>query len=128
MVKLEDATYDIMVIDEAWQMGWSDFMLCWQVSGRFVLIGDPGQIPPIVSIKVQRWETSPRAPHQPAPELILADERHHEHDVRAACLPATAARLGGSGSALLRLRVRCLGSAGRAVGQAREGQRAASRG
>lgn len=68
-----DDPFDILLVDEAWQMSWSDFMLCGQVSGRFVLIGDPGQIPPVVSIPVHRWETSPRAPHQPAPELILAD-------------------------------------------------------
>jgi hypothetical protein len=73
LIQLEDP-FDIMLIDEAWQMSWSDFMLCGQVTGRFALIGDPGQIPPIVPIPVQRWETSPRAPHQPAPELILADE------------------------------------------------------
>lgn len=66
-------TYDILFVDEAWQMSWSDFMLCGQLTDRFVLIGDPGQIPPVVPISVRRWETSPRAPHQPAPELILAD-------------------------------------------------------
>ena len=68
-----DDPFDLLLVDEAWQMSWSDFMLCGQVSARFVLIGDPGQIPPVVSIPVHRWETSPRAPHQPAPELILAD-------------------------------------------------------
>jgi hypothetical protein len=66
-------SFDILLIDEAWQMGWADFMLCGQVAPRFVLIGDPGQIPPVVSVPVQRWETSPRAPHQPAPQLILDD-------------------------------------------------------
>ena len=65
--------FDVLFVDEAWQMSWSDFMLCGQVSGRFVLIGDPGQIPPIVPIPVDRWETSPRAPHQAAPQLILDD-------------------------------------------------------
>ena len=64
---------DIMFIDEAWQMAWADFMLCAQVAPRFVLIGDPGQIPPVVRIHAHRWETSPRAPHHPAPEVILAD-------------------------------------------------------
>lgn len=54
-------------------MTWSDFLFCGQVAGRFVLIGDPGQIPPVVPIPVERWETSPRAPHQPAPELLLED-------------------------------------------------------
>ena len=66
-------SFDVFIIDEAWQMAWADFMLCSEVSLRFALIGDPGQIPPVVTIPVQRWETAPRAPHQPAPELILAD-------------------------------------------------------
>ena len=86
LIKLEDP-FDIMLIDEAWQMSWSDFMLCGQVAPRFVLIGDPGQIPPIVSIPVNRWETSPRAPHQPAPELILADM-----DLRATAFELPACR------------------------------------
>lgn len=72
LTELEDS-YDVLFVDEAWQMSWSDFMLCGQITDRFVLIGDPGQIPPVVPIPVNRWETSPRAPHQPAPELILAD-------------------------------------------------------
>jgi|tagenome__1003787_1003787.scaffolds.fasta_scaffold20987157_3 hypothetical protein len=65
--------FDVLFIDEAWQMAWADFMLCGQVSERFVLIGDPGQIPPVVPIEVQRWETAPRAPHRAAPDLILED-------------------------------------------------------
>jgi hypothetical protein len=68
-----DEPFDFFFVDEAWQMAWADFMLCAQVSKRFVLIGDPGQIPPVVPIDVHRWETSPRAPHISAPELILAD-------------------------------------------------------
>jgi hypothetical protein len=38
--------FDFLFVDEAWQMGWADFMLCGQVAARFVLIGDPGQIRP----------------------------------------------------------------------------------
>jgi hypothetical protein len=66
-------TFDVLFVDEAWQMAWADFMLLGRVAGRFVLIGDPGQIPPVVPIPVERWETSPRAPHQPAPQLVLDD-------------------------------------------------------
>ena len=66
-------SYDVLFVDEAWQMAWADFMLCGKVAPRFVLIGDPGQIPPVVPIPAQRWETSSRAPHHPAPEVILAD-------------------------------------------------------
>ena len=38
----------MLFVEEAWQMAWADFMLLGQVAPRFVLIGDPGQIPPVV--------------------------------------------------------------------------------
>lgn len=66
--------YDLLAVDEAWQMSWADLMQCATVSGRFMMIGDPGQIPPVVAIDVQRWETSPRAPHRAAPEVVLGDD------------------------------------------------------
>lgn len=70
--------YDLLAIDEAWQMGWADLMQCAAVSERFLMIGDPGQIPPVVTIDVRRWETSPRAPHAAAPEVVLAEPAYAE--------------------------------------------------
>ncbi len=77
---------DVVFVEEAWQLGWADFMLLGQVAPRFVLIGDPGQIPPVVSVDASRWETAPRAPHRPAPELILQE---HAHEALILSLPAT---------------------------------------
>src|SRR5439155_24348541 len=54
---------------------WADFMLLGQVAKSFLLIGDPGQISPVVSIAVARWETSPRPPHVAAPQVIIEDTR-----------------------------------------------------
>lgn len=78
--------FDILVIEEAWQLAWADFMLLGQVSARFVLIGDPGQISPVVTIDTSRWETSPRAPHRSAPQTII-EERAIRKEMFA--LPAT---------------------------------------
>ena len=44
--------FDYLLVDEAWQMAMKDFMLCGQVAQRFVLIGDPGQIPPVITLDV----------------------------------------------------------------------------
>lgn len=66
--------YDVLFIDEAWQMTWADFLTLRDVSDRYVMIGDPGQIPPTVTISVDRWEVSPVAPHSPAPEVVLQNE------------------------------------------------------
>lgn len=66
-----DQSYDVLLIDEAWQMTWADFLTLRDLSSRFILIGDPGQIPPTVTINVDRWEVSPDAPHTPTPDVIL---------------------------------------------------------
>ncbi len=68
-----DDVFDFLFVDEAWQMTWADLMLLSRIAERFVLVGDPGQIPPVVSIDVSRWQTSRRPPHHPAPEVILRD-------------------------------------------------------
>jgi AAA domain len=68
-----DEPYDFLFVDEAWQTCWADFMTLSAVAPRFVLVGDPGQIPPVVSVEVARWETSRRPPHAAAPEVILRD-------------------------------------------------------
>jgi hypothetical protein len=78
--------FDVLFVEEAWQMAWADFMLMGQVAPRFVLIGDPGQIPPVVAVDAARWETAPRAPHRPAPELILQE---HRKNLLSLSLPAT---------------------------------------
>jgi hypothetical protein len=65
--------FDLLAIDESWQMSWADMMQCALVSEKFLMIGDPGQIPPVVTIDVRRWETSPRAPHEAAPAVVLRE-------------------------------------------------------
>jgi hypothetical protein len=70
--------YDVLFIDEAWQMTWADFLTLRDVSDRYVMIGDPGQIPPTVTITVDRWEVSPVAPHMPAPEVVLENPNLRE--------------------------------------------------
>lgn len=71
-----DTAYDLLAIDEAWQMSWADLMQCATVSERFLMIGDPGQIPPIVAIDARRWDTSPRAPHVAAPDVVLGEPEY----------------------------------------------------
>ncbi len=65
--------FDLLLVDEAWQMAWAEFMLLAPVASRFVLVGDPGQIEPTVTIPVERWETSARPPHRAAPAVLLSD-------------------------------------------------------
>ena len=68
-----DGDFDVLFVDEAWQMAWADFLPVRHVADRYVFIGDPGQIPPTVAIDVDRWESSEHPPHQATPTLILAN-------------------------------------------------------
>lgn len=78
--------FDVLLVDEAWQISWADFLLLRSVAGRFVLIGDPGQIPPVVAIATDRWETSPNAPHVATPRLLL---EHAPHAAQSEELPGS---------------------------------------
>lgn len=66
-----NAPFDWLLIDEAWQLAFADFMLLDQVAPRMVMVGDPGQIAPVVSIDTARWATSDAPPYVAAPELLL---------------------------------------------------------
>jgi hypothetical protein len=68
-----DEPYDFLFVDEAWQLAWAELMTLSAIAPRFVLVGDPGQIPPVVAIDVARWQTSRRPPHAAAPDVILRD-------------------------------------------------------
>jgi hypothetical protein len=70
--------FDLLAVDEAWQMAWADLMRCADLSERFMLIGDPGQIPPVTTIDVKRWGTSLRPPHKAAPEVVFEDPQFAE--------------------------------------------------
>jgi len=69
LIDLHDA-FDVLFVDEAWQLAHKDFQLLTQVAPRFVFIGDPGQIPPVITVSSLRWETLEQAPHRPAPEVM----------------------------------------------------------
>lgn len=65
--------FDALFVDEAWQLPWAEFQLLSKLAATFVLVGDPGQIEPVISVETLRWETANRAPHRAAPEVLLAD-------------------------------------------------------
>jgi hypothetical protein len=65
--------YALLAIDEAWQMDWAKLMQCSDMSEKFLMIGDPGQIEPVTSVDTSRWGTSLRPPHIAAPEVVKSD-------------------------------------------------------
>ncbi|MDF1667616.1 MAG: hypothetical protein P1V97_38115, partial [Planctomycetota bacterium] len=64
--------FDLQIIDEAFQLHDAGFHLIANLARRAVLIGDPGQIDPVVTCEVERWISNPSGPHRPCPKSVCA--------------------------------------------------------
>jgi hypothetical protein len=67
-----DYVADVSVIDEAWQMTFADLGGLAPLSAQVVLVGDPGQIAPVVTGDSRRWRDLPAGPQRAAPEALVA--------------------------------------------------------
>ncbi|MGC5225195.1 AAA family ATPase [Micromonospora sp. DT81.3] len=89
--------FDVLLIDEAYQLTFADLGALGGIADQFVLVGDPGQIDPVVTGATRRWQTQPTGPHVPAPAALIAA---HGDDVARLRLPQTW-RFGPDTTALL---------------------------
>lgn len=64
--------FDVLVVDEAFQLPDYRFQLIAGLGRRILLVGDPGQIAPVIACEVERWRADPTGPHVPCPEALLA--------------------------------------------------------
>ncbi len=65
-------SFDCMIVDEAFQLSDHHFHEIANLAKRIVLVGDPGQIAPVINAEVERWRTDPAGPHVPCPNALLA--------------------------------------------------------
>ncbi len=63
-----------LVIDEAWQMRYADFKQMASLAPRALLVGDRGQIEPIVTVDTSRWSHLRAGVHLAAPEALLNED------------------------------------------------------
>ena len=68
---------DYLLVDEAFQMPYSTYVQISCLSENFILIGDEGQIPPVVPIDASRWDSSDFPPHWPAPVTLGVTMKTH---------------------------------------------------
>lgn len=64
--------FDLLVVDEAFQLPDYRFALIAGIATKVLLVGDPGQIAPVISCAVERWRADPTGPHVPCPDALLA--------------------------------------------------------
>lgn len=65
-----------LLVDEAYQIPELRFQQMVGMAERYVLIGDPGQIAPLIRADVSPWGCDPAGPHVPCPAALRA--RHPE--------------------------------------------------
>ncbi|MDN5767416.1 MAG: AAA family ATPase [Humibacillus sp.] len=63
---------DVLLVDEAYQITYADLGALAAFTQQLVMVGDPGQIDPVVTGDTTRWNGQPEAPDRPAPHAILA--------------------------------------------------------
>lgn len=68
----EPTQCDLLIVDEAWQAKYADLVVAADASTQLLLVGDPGQIPPIVTANVSYLESggAKRNPHHAAPDVL----------------------------------------------------------
>src|SRR5205823_3620609 len=74
-----------LIVDEAYQLPEHGFIQIANVARRILLVGDPGQIEPIVRCETERWACEPAGPHVACPDALLA----RRSDVRPIDLPVS---------------------------------------
>ncbi len=79
------APFDCQIVDEAFQLPDYRFQQIAGMARRIVLVGDPGQIAPVITCEVERWRCDPAGPHVPCPRALVA--RHP--DVLRLSLPVS---------------------------------------
>lgn len=63
---------DVLVVDESWQCTYADLGALGAMARQVVCVGDPGQIDPVVTGDVSRWDGSDTAPNLPGPIALQA--------------------------------------------------------
>lgn len=61
---------DVLIFDEAYQATFSDVMSASDSADQVLMVGDPGQIGPVVTVNTSQWAGMRNAPHRRAPEVF----------------------------------------------------------
>lgn len=71
--KPQELQADVLIVDEAWQCTYGDLGALACMAAQVVLVGDPGQIAPVVTGETRRWQATATGPQVPAPDALLAE-------------------------------------------------------
>ncbi len=73
MAMSTSTTCDLLIVDEAYQSTFASLVASAKGSEQVLMVGDPGQIGPVITTDTTVFEDSPYPPHGRAPDVL----RHH---------------------------------------------------
>lgn len=68
---LGSGSFDLMIVDEAYQLAASDFLPVSHLATRVLMVGDPGQLDPVNSVDTANLEVGEHKIHWSAPAYVL---------------------------------------------------------
>lgn len=68
---LGPGSFDLMIVDEAYQLASSDFLPVSHLATRVLMVGDPGQLNPVTSVETANLEVGEHKIHWSAPAYVL---------------------------------------------------------
>jgi len=72
--KVNPPELDVLVFDEAYQITFADFAQAADQAEQTLLVGDPGQIGPVIAFNTGAWAHLRRGPHMRAPEVLATSD------------------------------------------------------
>jgi hypothetical protein len=77
--------FDLLICDEAYQLAYKDFAPLFHIAEQILLVGDPGQLAPLIRVETARFEAAPCKVHWATPREV----RRRFLDVPVVRLPLT---------------------------------------
>lgn len=68
---LPSGSFDLMIVDEAFQLAAGDYLPIAALAHRVLMVGDPGQLDPVNSADTTNLEAAPHKIHRSAPTYVL---------------------------------------------------------
>jgi AAA domain len=70
-VAQQPALFDLLICDEAYQVTFAALAPLFELAPRALLVGDPGQLPPLVTVDIEPFEAARYRMHWAAPRELL---------------------------------------------------------
>lgn len=63
--------FQLLIVDEAWQVTYGNLLPLLTLAGQVLVVGDAGQLPPLVRSETHRFEVREHHVHWPAPKELM---------------------------------------------------------